>query len=458
MIGSRLRWREGSSTLVGSAGGVRLGVVAWLWLNACGGSPPLDDGIAPNGGIPMVGTIACNGTPISTCSPGWTGPSCALRCDREDCDFALYCHGDGRTWGLAGFGARLFPARASFPDYALHALFELFVVGHPEQVGLEPGVSPLDLDIVPAQGFRARAGSLVILRFHQRYHGIPIYGPDSMVRVTLASSGAIAFNGSIVDGRQSWANLHRHASAALAQASILAHAAERSGLSAEELEIVGLHQVAVPRVQRIGWVAKVRSGLAHVTTVVVDADPEASFPLPILHAEHIDAAALADDVGITVLAEDPGSDVFNPPDQTVSLDQLFDTTPLQGSTRGGEVIVGTQRVVGYDLSNAMSLLDVNTTPPLASATSDFGAMPGTSAYEAQNHYVRAQSYYSFVDQYMTGVWESLLGDASSFPPGEFAPRLITVGPSWLRPLRDGQLLYQLHPPRRDGPPVCRRRV
>jgi hypothetical protein len=371
---------------------------------------------------------ACNGAALAACLPGWTGPSCAWPCERAECGFASYCHGDGRTWGLASFGARLFEAQTSLPDQALHALFEQFIVAHPEQVGLEPGISAQDLDLAPARVFRAPAGKLVVLRFDQRYRGIPVYGPDGTVRVTLAPGGAIAFDGAIVDGRQAWANLERHASAELARASILAHAAERSGLPMEELELAGLHRVAVPRVQRIGWVGTVRSGLSHVVTIVVDADAGASFPLSILHAERAEAAGLVDEVDLSVLAEDPASDAFNPPDETGSLAQLFDASPLRGSTRGAEVIVGTERVVGYDVSAAMSLEDIGPIPPLASATTDFDAMPGTVAYDVQNHYVRAQSYYSFVDEYMAGVWDSM-NVASSFPPGEFAPRVML----WILP-------------------------
>jgi hypothetical protein len=372
--------------------------------------------------------MACDGTPLPMCEPGWTGPSCALPCDGEDCGFATYCHGDGRTWGSASFGAKLFPASASLPDAALHWLFEGFIVEHPEAVGLEAGVSPEDLDLVPARVFRALAGKLELLRFDQRYRGIPVYGPDGTVRVTLAPGGAIAFDGAIVDGRQVWANLDQHASEDAARRSILAHAAERSGLPEEEMEVAGLRRVAVPRVQRIGWVGTVRSGIGHVATIVVDADPNAGLPLPILHAEHIEAAGLVNEVDIGVLAEDPASDVFGLPEQTAGLGELFDGGPLRGSTRGTEVIVGTERVVGYDASGAMSLNGLNIVPPLVSGTAAFDAMPGTVAYDVQNHYVRAQSFYSFADRYMAGVWESL-NTASSFPPGAFAPRVML----WIRP-------------------------
>ncbi|MCX4241231.1 hypothetical protein [Paraliomyxa miuraensis] len=371
---------------------------------------------------------ACSGEVLPTCSPGWTGPGCDWPCDGAECSFASYCHGDGRTWGLAAFGARLFEASPKLPDEEIHALFEQFVVEHPEDLGLAAGVSPEDLDLVPAPAFRAPAGKLEVLRFEQKYRGIPVYGPDGTVRVTLGPRGAIAFDGAIVDGRQDWANVEEHASEGLARRSILSHAVERSGLSVGELELASLRLVAVPRVQRVGWMGTVRSGLSPVTTIVVDADPEASVPLPILHAEHIEAAGLADEVDVSVLAEDPASDVFGSPDQTASLAQLFDASPLRGSTRGGEVIVGTERVVGYDLSSAMSFMGINTVPPLASVTTNFDAAPGTIAYDVQNDYVRVQSYYAFVDQYMAGVWESL-NVVPSIPPGQFEPRVML----WVQP-------------------------
>ncbi|MCX4241375.1 hypothetical protein OEB96_12170 [Paraliomyxa miuraensis] len=373
-------------------------------------------------------SMACSGEVLPTCSPGWTGPACDWPCDGAECSFASYCHGDGRTWGLAAFGARLFEATAGATDEELHASFEQFVVEHPEDVGLTAGVSPEDLDLVPAPVFRGPAGRLEVLRLQQRYRGIPVYGPDGTVRVTLGPRGAIAFDGAIVDGRQDWANVEEHASEAVARRSILAHAAERSGLPVEELEIASVRLVAVPRVQRIGWAGTVRSGLSPVTTIVVDADPEASVPLPIIHAEHIEAAGLVDEVDISVMAEDPASDVFGPPDDTASLAQLFDASPLRGSTRGGEVIVGTERVVGYDLSSAMSFMDIGPVPPLVSVTTDFDALPGTIAYDVQNHYVRVQSFYAFVDRYMAGVWDSL-NVVPGVSPGQFEPRVML----WVQP-------------------------
>lgn len=246
--------------------------------------------------------------------------------------------------------------------------------------------------------------------------------------MTLAPDGAIAFDGAIVDGRDVWANLDQQASEDVARRSILAHAEARSGLPAAELDVAGLHQVAVPRVQRIGWVGTVRSGLGHVATIVVDGDPEASLPLPILHAEHIDAAGLVNEVAIGVLAEDPATDVFTPPEQTAGIGELLDGSPLRGSTRGADVILGTERVVGYDVTGAASYMGLQTIPPVASATAAFDAMPGTFAYDVQNHYVRVQSFYSFADRYMAGVWESL-NTVSSFPPGEFAPRVML----WINP-------------------------
>ena len=55
------------------------------------------------------------------------------------------------------------------------------------------------------------------------------------------------------------------------------------------------------------------------------------------------------------------------------------------------VIVGTERVVGYDATGAMSSMELDTTPPLASTTPAFDAMPGTVAYDVQNHYVRVRA-------------------------------------------------------------------
>jgi MYXO-CTERM domain-containing protein len=301
-------------------------------------------------------------------------------------------------------------------------------VGDPQAVGLTPGVSRDDLDLVPARAFRAPAGRLELLRFDQRYRGIPVYGPDGTVRVTLAPGGAIAFDGAIVDGREAWANVGSSASDEVARRSILAHAEARSGLPAEALEVAGLRRVAVPGVKRVGWVGTVRSGIAHVATIVVDADPEAALPLPIVLVERMEAAALHEEVDIGVLAEDPGTDVFTPPDQTAGLGQLFDGSPLRGSMRDTEVILGTERVVGYDVSSAMSHMDMNVIPPLASATPAFAAVPGTVAYDVQNHYVRVQSFYAFSHQYMAGVWESLVA-GSSFPAGEFAPRVML----WILP-------------------------
>lgn len=67
----------------------------------------------------------------------------------------------------------------------------------------------------------------------------------------------------------------------------------------------------MPRSKSLGWTASVDDGLRHIATVVVAADPAP----PVDHARLLyfnrDAAeALDDPLNITVLSEDPLSDVF----------------------------------------------------------------------------------------------------------------------------------------------------
>ena len=68
--------------------------------------------------------------------------------------------------------------------------------------------------------------------------------------------------------------------------------------------------------------------------------------------------------------------------------------------------------------------EIGAAEPMLNATGVFDALPGTVAYDVQNQYVRAQSFYDFTQTYMVGVWDSLIGDASTIEPSTFSPRVM----------------------------------
>ena len=147
------------------------------------------------------------GEPLKTCPEGWTGVGCDLQCtDPDICDFELYCHSDGRTYGVSTVGTQLFSLSLDQTPLKILATLEAFLSQRPEMVGCAPGLSSADIGLSPSANFRTTAGALTIFRFDQFYRGIPIFGGDQQVTVVATPPGAIALRGAITDARPEYAH------------------------------------------------------------------------------------------------------------------------------------------------------------------------------------------------------------------------------------------------------------
>ena len=242
----------------------------------------------------------------------------------------------------------------------------------------------------------------------------------------------LGIRGAIVDGRVDFKFVDGPSSAADAEACIRYYVMEKTGLAADGFAVGGLRLVAVPRSRSLGWAASADDGLRHVATVVVAAGPgggqDQTQEHPALLYFNSDVAeGLEDPVDVVVLAEDPASDILSAPVSAVIQGALFDATPLHGSQRDDEVALADARVVAYD---AAGVPDYDTltrlTPPEMSMDGVFGEPVGSSGFAVQSTYVAVQNMYAWTDRFMAGKWESLLGAASSLPPGTFRPRLMVL--------------------------------
>lgn len=306
------------------------------------------------------------------------------------------------------------------------AKLQQFIVSHPRSLGLENGPGPLDLELSPHRVFHTTSGRLRIFRFVQTYRSLPIFGPDSIVRLIVAPDGALGIRGAIVDGRIEYEHLSAPSSATAAEVSIRQYVTEQTGLPASDLDIRDLRLVAVPRVRALGWAASVDDGLRHIATVVVEASPAvAGPPARLLYFDRDSSEGLADTVDVTVRAEDPASDVLSDPVSAVDQSTLFnDAAPLRGSLIGDQVALADERVVAYNGAGLDFMALTTTTPPFSGPTGLFSASPDSDEFDVQSAYLATQSMYAWTDRFMAGRWDSLLEGASPFPPGTFSPRVM----------------------------------
>lgn len=364
----------------------------------------------------------CRAGRQAPCPDGLAGPSCDLPCPSARCAHALQCDDDGDTAGLALFGAPLFPLGPDWPERLVRFALLGFAVDHPGALGLARGLSPADLDLEPAS--EVRAGRLRLLRLRQRHRGVPVFAGD--VTVITGPHGAIAVRGTLIDGRDEYAYSSAPSSAAAGEASILVRAAERSRLPSSELRVAGLRLVAFRRARALGWAGVVTHRGAMVAHVVVAADPSRS-PADLLYYSGGEGHGLADEVAVTVRAEDLASPIFTPPIETADISQLPGGAPLLGSTEGDVTRLADRRVALLDATGATSRAQALASPPFAAAS--FDAAPDTRAFVFQSAYVWLQSIHAHTDELMHGRWDSLLpffGMDSAVAPGEFAPRLVAT--------------------------------
>lgn len=359
--------------------------------------------------------------PAASCPPAMTGPACDLPCVAAACDYARYCHGDGDTYGLAAFGARLFALGPGEPDWLVRLRLLQFIVAHPRDLGLAAGVRARDLGLPATPIGRVEAGALRLLRLRQHYREWPVFGADTTLTLVADRGGVIGIRGAVVDGREDYAFVAAPADRDVAVASVLAHAAARTGLAREALRPVQLRLVAFPRARALGWAAAVFHGSARVADVVVAADPRAQL-LPLLSFTDPTAAGLGDALAFEVRAEALDGDIFTAPIETVRL-------PTTGSLSDGNVRLADAQVVLIDAAGAESRAEALASPIYGQLGGEFDAYPDSREYGLQNSYYLLRSFYAHTDAFMHGRWDSALptlGLDSALPAGQFAPRLVVA--------------------------------
>lgn len=363
--------------------------------------------------------------PAASCPEGLAGPTCDIPCPGR-CAVARQCHGDGDVAGLSLFGAPLFAVGPEWPDWLVRLALVRFAVERPRALGLADGLRPTDLELAPARPFEVRAGRLRLLRFRQRYRGIPVFAGD--LAVIAGPGGATTIRGTVIDARDEYTYFDTYASAAVGEASILARAAERSRVPLSELRVEGLRLVAFRRARAIAWAGVVSRGAERVAHVAVAADPAATGPAALLY--YVDGAGhgLADEVAITARAEDMDSPIFAAPVEAVDVSQLPGGAALIGSTAGELTRLADRRVVVIDAAGAASRSAALASPIVGSA-GPFDAGPGAREFVFQSAYVWLQAFYARTDALMHGRWDSLLpffGEDGVVAPGEFSPRLLAA--------------------------------
>jgi len=378
-------------------------------------------------GLPDASRLDCRGAAVARCPSGMTGPACDLPCDDAACDYALYCHAGGDTHGLSSFGARLFATDPRDPDWLVRLRLLRFIVEHPTDLGLAPDLHARDIGLGPAPVQRREAGALRLLRLEQRWRDLPVFGAGATLTLVADRQGVIAIRGGVVDGRDDYAFSAAPAGRAVAEASVRAHAAERTRLAPEALRLVELRQVAFPRARTIGWAAAVFHGAARVADVVVAADPDAEL-LPLLYYTDPVGAGLGDALAIEVRAEDLASDLYSLPVDSVKVSTI-PGGPLVGSLADGPVRLADEHVVLIDAAGAGSRSEALASPIYAQPGADFDAYPDTRAFALQNSYYLLRSFYAQTDAILRGRWDSALptlGLTSAIPPEQFSPRLVAT--------------------------------
>ncbi|MCX4243066.1 hypothetical protein, partial [Paraliomyxa miuraensis] len=389
----------------------------------------------------------CDGTPLPACEGPFTGAACDLPCsfappglDPLDCGIDRTCHSDGSTYGLAARNAVLYPASADDPDEAIQANFEAWIVEHPADLGLSAGLTADDLELHRMSDFRSSAGALTIVRFSQTYRGIPVLAPDGIVTLVYGPEGAVSITGAIIDGRTPYEHAEARVHAAKAIHSMKVHAgAQLNEASAQGLEVVHATPVAMPMTQAIGWAGFVRRPQGSMLArVIVDADP--TFPgavQPLLSLRELAVSGLPDTQGITVRTVDGGGDFVSP--EYTDLDVLTTGTALLGSVEDAtlEIQLATERVVllalGGESMKGQSL--VAHAARVLEATGTF-AENTEPELAAQSAYHLVQSWYDFIDGFMTDPvtgskrWHSanlVYSNGmypSDTPPGTYSPRVL----------------------------------
>lgn len=367
----------------------------------------------------------CAGQALETCASGWTGPMCDIQCQPgQPCEFKVYCHSWGATYGLSTAGTFLFSLDPAWPTWLIEAKLRGFIAAHAASLGLAPQLTLWDLGLTPHHRFSSNDGLLSLLRFDQSYRQIPVFGADAVVTLIATRRGALGIRGAIIDSREVYDHVDATSSQAQAEAGLLARMAELLQVSPDDLELRDLRLVAFPRLKKIGWAAEIVRGMPSIGTAVIEADPTptGAFP-PLMYFDSPIGEGLADETPIEVRADDPSKDpvdgVVEPTDRAT----LYDGSDLQGSTNGPSFVLGTERVFVTDGSGLTDFMDYFDTPALASPTSQFLSPPGTPEFRAQDSFAIFSDMYARTDLIMAGKWDSALGANSLFSPEAFVPRV-----------------------------------
>jgi hypothetical protein len=389
-------------------------------------------------------SVRCDGTPLPTCTGPFTGATCELPCldtsgeATAACGLDVYCHSDGTVYGLATRNAVLYRAAPDDDEPVVQTDFEGWIVGHAADLGLEAGLEPSNLELHRLEGFRSAAGPLTIFRFSQTYDGLPVLAPDGIVTLVYGPQGAISASGAIVDNRVEYEHRHRQASEAKAKHSILKHASAQEGVPADELEVVHLTRVAMPRARAIGWTGFVRDkgGGAMLARVIVDADPVfVGAVLPLLRYQELGASELEDTQPVQVRSLDPSGE---PGTLTYDIEGTLTTDGLLlGSIHdaSSQLQLANERVVVLDLHGERQKEVATYGTRILDPSGVFDEDSGTDLL-TQVVYHLFQSWYDFIDGHMTEPetgakrWDSANFvasngmSASDTPPGTYAPRVL----------------------------------
>jgi hypothetical protein len=392
----------------------------------------------------------CDGSLLTACTTGQTGPSCTLPCAAAspspggppppECGFELYCHGDGSVYGLATINAFLYEGAPEGSAAAIRPGLVTWITEHEEDLGLPPGLDDVDLGLIPAEGPAQRMGGLTIFRFKQTYRSLPVLAPDDLVQVVYGPAGAVQITGQIIDGRIEYEDFEEpRASARRAAESIRYHAHVQAGLRVSDVVVGEPALVAMPEARRIAWVGTAKhAGGGVLGRVIVSADAAdesaSGAVLPLLSWRPAEAEDLASTTPIQERTVDPSSDPAMP--MTSVQTTLVQGGWLLGSIDdvSGDVQLATDAVVVLDLNGGSKEHLDTVGSRILDPAGEFLAASG-AAFSGQLTHHLLHSWYARIDGYLTDPvggtkrWDSAVSayppfPSSPTPPGTYAPRIL----------------------------------
>lgn len=305
-----------------------------------------------------------------------------------------------------------------------------WVTANPSALGLRPGLGPQDVHVERLSA--SKHGKFRLTRLVQQYRGMPILGPESVIVLSGHGEMVSLVHGSVVDGREAYANLDAQVPAETAARALRHDAVDGDDDSADAVVLHDLRLHALPSARRIVWASEASLGGAYLGRFAVDAAPVGPAERP--RARYVDRrvqAGLEDEVPIQVLGHDLASSPYGPLDALATMTHgTISTGPLlTGSTVPAGTQLASSRVVVRDLGGQTLQAGLAASTRLVATNSEFLAASGP-AFAAQRIYHLYQSFYDITDRYLSAPgnpalkqWDSHLGDLSSFAPGTYQPRV-----------------------------------